>query len=61
MQVRASGVYDAAARRYTLTLEQSCGPSPGQPVKAPFHIPVRRARFSRPMRDSNIYTRLAPD
>ena len=39
--VKARGVYDAAARRYTLTLSQSCAPTPGQPDKAPFHIPVR--------------------
>ena len=38
--VAASGHYDAAARRYRLTLEQACPPSPGQPQKQPFHIPV---------------------
>ncbi|HAU56541.1 MAG TPA: aminopeptidase N [Comamonadaceae bacterium] len=38
--VRATGQYDAAARRYTLTLTQSCAATPGQPVKAPFVIPV---------------------
>ena len=39
-QVRAHGVYDAAARTYTLSLAQSCAPTPGQPVKEPFVIPV---------------------
>ncbi|MDH5263850.1 MAG: aminopeptidase N [Betaproteobacteria bacterium] len=34
------GEYDAAARTYTLTLRQSCPPTPGQPQKQPFHIPV---------------------
>ncbi len=38
--VRATGQYDAATRRYTLTLAQSCAPTPGQPSKAPFVIPV---------------------
>jgi aminopeptidase N len=38
--VRATGQYDAAERRYTLTLTQSCAPTPGQPSKAPFVIPV---------------------
>ena len=38
--VRATGQYDATGRRYTLTLTQSCAPTPGQPVKAPFVIPV---------------------
>ena len=39
-RVQATGVYDAAARTYTLTLSQSCPPTPGQPHKAPFVIPV---------------------
>jgi aminopeptidase N len=38
--LRAEGVFDAAARTYTLTLTQRCAPSPGQPAKAPFVIPV---------------------
>ena len=36
---RPPGSYDAAARTYTLTLEQSCPPTPGQPEKLPLHIP----------------------
>ncbi|MFO1300032.1 MAG: aminopeptidase N [Burkholderiaceae bacterium] len=39
-RVRASGRYDAQARRYVLELEQRCPPSPGQASKAPFHIPL---------------------
>ena len=39
-RVRASGVYDADARTYTLTLSQSCPATPGQPSKEPFVIPV---------------------
>ncbi len=38
--VRATTVYDAASQRYSLTLAQSCPPTPGQPVKKPLHIPV---------------------
>ena len=38
--LRAEGVFDAAARSYTLTLTQRCDPSPGQPAKQPFVIPV---------------------
>ena len=37
--VDAAGSYDAAAQRYTLTLRQSCPPTPGQETKLPFHIP----------------------
>jgi aminopeptidase N len=33
------GNYDASARRYTLTVGQSCPPTPGQETKLPFHIP----------------------
>jgi aminopeptidase N len=33
--------YDERAQSFTLTLTQSCPPTPGQPVKTPFHIPVR--------------------
>jgi aminopeptidase N len=39
-RVRAHGEFDEAAGRYRLTLSQSCPPSPGQPEKLPFHIPV---------------------
>jgi aminopeptidase N len=39
-RVRAEGRWDEAARRYTLTLSQACPPTPGQPEKLPFHIPV---------------------
>ncbi len=39
-KVSAHGEYDAASQRYTLTLGQSCAPTPGQPEKAPYLIPV---------------------
>ncbi len=39
-RVQASGQYDAAARSYTLTLSQSCPPTPGQSDKQPFVIPI---------------------
>jgi aminopeptidase N len=39
-RVTASGHYDATTRSYALTLGQSCAPTPGQPVKEPFVIPV---------------------
>jgi aminopeptidase N len=38
--VTASGEYDSGAHRYVLTLSQHCPPTPGQPEKLPFHIPV---------------------
>jgi aminopeptidase N len=40
-EISANGIYDPQAKTYTLTLAQSCPPTPGQPVKKPMHIPVR--------------------
>jgi aminopeptidase N len=39
-EVTASDDYDAAARRFTLTLRQVTKPTPGQPHKQPLPIPV---------------------
>ncbi len=39
--VSARGVYDEAARTYTLTLAQETAPTPGQPVKRAVPIPLR--------------------
>jgi len=38
--VTATGAYDPLRRCYELTLAQSTPATPGQPVKAPFHIPL---------------------
>ncbi|MBG6081736.1 aminopeptidase N [Rubrivivax gelatinosus] len=46
-RLKARGVYDAEARRYTLTLTQTALPSPGQPNKEPFVIPVLAALLGR--------------
>ncbi|OYV33075.1 MAG: aminopeptidase N [Acidocella sp. 20-61-6] len=42
-EVSFSEAYDAAAQRYTLTLRQHTNPTPGQPEKQPFLIPVAMA------------------
>ncbi|HYZ31008.1 MAG TPA: aminopeptidase N, partial [Crenalkalicoccus sp.] len=39
-ELTAEGSYDAAVRRYTLTLRQHTPPTPGQPAKHPLPIPV---------------------
>ncbi len=39
-EISVSDAYDAAARRYTLTLAQRTPPTPGQPDKRPLPIPV---------------------
>ncbi|WP_295138399.1 aminopeptidase N [uncultured Reyranella sp.] len=38
--VRVEGSYDAAGKRYTLTVGQRLRPTPGQPEKKPMHIPL---------------------
>jgi aminopeptidase N len=38
--VKVETQYDADAQTYEITLTQSCPPTPGQPLKQPFHIPV---------------------
>jgi aminopeptidase N len=38
--VTVSDFYDPANRRYTLTVAQATAPTPGQPVKEPFVIPL---------------------
>ncbi len=46
-RVIARGRYDAPSRSYTLGLEQQCKPSPGQPTKEPFVIPVLMGLMGR--------------
>jgi len=38
--LEATGEYDAAAKRYSLTVKQSCPPTPDQKTKRPFHVPL---------------------
>jgi aminopeptidase N len=38
--IKAHGTYDAAAKIFELTLEQTLAATPGQSAKAPMHIPV---------------------
>ena len=45
-RLAAQGSYDAAARSYTLSFAQSCAPTPGQPVKDAFVIPVNLGLLS---------------
>lgn len=38
--VRANGTYNPAIQRYTVSLTQSCTPTPDQHENLPFHIPI---------------------
>ncbi|GFO69989.1 aminopeptidase N [Geomonas limicola] len=42
-----SDSYDEAAKTYTLTVSQSCPPTPGQPEKLPFHLPLALGLLER--------------
>jgi aminopeptidase N len=44
-------VYDEERRTLTLTVRQSCPPTPGQAEKAPFHIPLALGLVDRSGRD----------
>ncbi|MGR3984285.1 MAG: aminopeptidase N [Gammaproteobacteria bacterium] len=45
-RVSAEVAHDAGRKRLCITLTQTCGPTPGQPRKAPFVIPLRMALFA---------------
>ena len=42
-----SGEYDSAQQQYTLRVSQSCPPTPGQPEKQAFYIPLRMGLLDR--------------
>lgn len=44
--VRVTDQYDTETKTYTLTMTQSCPPTPGQPVKEPFLIPIAMGLLS---------------
>ena len=47
----ASGHYDQAARTFTLRIEQSCPPTPGQDEKNPHHLPFKMGLLDEEGRD----------
>jgi len=49
--LEAETVYDRQQREFRLTLRQSCPPTPGQPTKEPFHLPVAVGLLARDGRD----------
>lgn len=52
VKVEESWVADKG--EYTLTLEQSCQPTPGQPEKKPFEIPIRLGLLDREGRELSL-------
>ena len=50
-RLAARGSYDADARTYTLQFDQRCAPTPGQPTKLPFVIPVNLGLIAQDGRD----------
>ncbi len=49
--VQVSAEFDLAQQRYTLHFAQSCPPTPGQPDKAPLHIPLTLGLLDRQSRE----------
>jgi aminopeptidase N len=54
--LRVAGDWDEVKKLYTLSITQSCAPTPGQEVKKPFHIPMRIGLLDSQGRDM-----IAPD
>jgi len=50
-RLEAEGAFDPSAGSFTLTVRQECPPTPGQPDKAPFHIPLAMGLLDREGRD----------
>lgn len=46
-ELRVTSDYDAAAKTYTLTVEQHCPPTPGQPEKKPLLFPFKMGLLGR--------------
>ncbi|MGA7828029.1 MAG: aminopeptidase N [Geobacteraceae bacterium] len=46
-RLNISGSYDPAARTFTLTVRQSCPPTPGQPDKEPYFFPLTMGLLGR--------------
>jgi aminopeptidase N len=49
--IEASGAFEAADGVFTLTVRQSCPPTPGQTEKQPFHIPLAIGLLDRDGRE----------
>jgi aminopeptidase N len=49
--IEASGAFEAADGVFTLTVRQSCPPTPGQAEKLPFHIPLAVGLLDRDGRE----------
>ncbi len=47
--------YDAQRQQYRLTIKQTCPPTPGQPEKAPFHIPFAVGLLDEQGRDMPLH------
>ncbi|MGC1455504.1 MAG: aminopeptidase N [Nitrospirota bacterium] len=59
-ELKVSRSYDQKARTYTLTFTQTCRPTPGQPEKKPFHIPVALGLLGKDGREIILNQLFAP-
>ena len=54
-ELHVSDSYDAESKRYTLSVKQSCAPTPGQDEKQPFHIPLAVGLLDEQGRDIPLH------
>ncbi len=59
-ELSVSRFYDQKAMTYTLTCKQTCPPTPGQPEKKPFHIPVALGLLGKDGREIMLNQLFAP-
>ena len=59
-ELKVSRSYDQKAKTYTLTFKQTCPPTPGQPEKKPFHIPVALGLLGKDGREIMLNQLFAP-
>ncbi len=55
-ELAVTSAYDAKAKTYSLTVKQTCPPTPGQKEKLPFHIPLAVGLLNRDGRDLPLKT-----
>jgi aminopeptidase N len=56
-QLTVTGSYDAANRQYRLRVRQHTPPTPGQPHKLPFHIPLKVALYGKEPHERMLHLR----
>ncbi len=59
--LKVETTFDATHSTYTVTLEQSCASTPGQPIKLPYHIPVAVGLVGKDGNDLSLHLKDASE